>query len=56
MAGRLDAVVAVVQPGDILVGHSGGGAEITRAADAAPDLVDHLISCRGASPGGPAHS
>jgi len=43
MAGRLDAVVAALQPGDVLVGHSGGGAEITRAAGAAPDLVDHLI-------------
>ena len=43
MSGRLDAVVSVLQPDDVLVGHSGGGAEITRAADAAPDLVGHLI-------------
>ena len=29
MANRLDAVLAVLQPGDVLVGHSGGGMEIT---------------------------
>ena len=44
--GRLDAVLAVLEPGDVLVGHSGGGLEITRAADAAPGLVSHLISSR----------
>jgi pimeloyl-ACP methyl ester carboxylesterase len=43
MAGRLDTVLAVLQPGDVLVGHSGGGSEITRAADAAPELVSHVV-------------
>jgi pimeloyl-ACP methyl ester carboxylesterase len=50
MAGRLDTVLAVLQPGDVLVGHSGGGLEITRAADAAPDLVRHLIYLAAALP------
>jgi pimeloyl-ACP methyl ester carboxylesterase len=50
LAGRLDAVVSVLQPGDVLVGHSGGGLEITRAADAAPELVCHLIYLAAALP------
>jgi pimeloyl-ACP methyl ester carboxylesterase len=50
MAGRLDAVLAVLQPGDVLVGHSGGGLEITRAADAAPELVNHVIYLAAALP------
>jgi pimeloyl-ACP methyl ester carboxylesterase len=32
-----------MEPGDVLVGHSGGGFEITLAADAAPEKVGHLI-------------
>ena len=50
MAGRLDAVLDVLQPGDVLVGHSGGGLEITRAADAAPDIVGHVIYLAAALP------
>jgi pimeloyl-ACP methyl ester carboxylesterase len=50
MANRLDAVLAVLEPGDVLVGHSGGGLEITRAADAAPDLVSHLVYLAAALP------
>jgi pimeloyl-ACP methyl ester carboxylesterase len=50
MAGRLDAVLAVLQPGDVLVGHSGGGLEITRAADAAPELVSHVVYLAAALP------
>jgi len=50
MAGRLDAVLSVLQPGDVLVGHSGGGLEITRAADAAPELVSHVIYLAAALP------
>jgi pimeloyl-ACP methyl ester carboxylesterase len=50
MAGRLDAVLAVLQPGDVLVGHSGGGMEITRAADAAPELVSHTVYLAAALP------
>lgn len=65
MEGRLDAVLSVVEPGDVLVGHSGdvlvghsgGGFEITRAADAAPDLVSHLVYLAAALPleGRPMH-
>jgi pimeloyl-ACP methyl ester carboxylesterase len=50
IAGRLDAVLAVIRPGDVLVGHSGGGLEITLAADAAPDLVAHVIYLAAALP------
>lgn len=41
-AGRTKAVVDQLQAGDVLVGHSGGGFDITHAADAAPDLVSHV--------------
>ena len=40
---RRDAILAVLQPGDVLVGHSGGGFDITLAADAAPEKVGHLV-------------
>jgi pimeloyl-ACP methyl ester carboxylesterase len=43
LANRRQAVLDVLQPGDVLVGHSGGGYEITLAADAAPEKVGHLI-------------
>ena len=57
MAGRLEAVVSVLEAGDVLVGHSGGGFEITRAADAAPELVSHVIYLAAALPleGRPMH-
>jgi pimeloyl-ACP methyl ester carboxylesterase len=50
MGGRLDAVVSVLREGDVLVGHSGGGLEITRAADAAPELVSHVVYLAAALP------
>jgi pimeloyl-ACP methyl ester carboxylesterase len=40
---RRDAIVEVMQPGDVLVGHSGGGFDITLAANAAPERVGRLI-------------
>ena len=40
----------MVQPGDVLVGHSGGGLKITRTADAASDLVAHVIYLAAALP------
>lgn len=43
LADRRDAITAVLRPGDVLVGHSGGGYDITLAADAAPGLVRHLV-------------
>ena len=41
-AGRTGAIVASLQRGDVLVGHSGGGFDITHAADARPELVSHV--------------
>lgn len=41
-ATRRDAIVSVLEPGDVLVGHSGGGYDISLAADSAPDLVSHV--------------
>jgi pimeloyl-ACP methyl ester carboxylesterase len=43
IADRRDAIVEVLEPGDILVGHSGGGFDITFAADAAPARPAHLV-------------
>lgn len=43
LADRRQAIVDVLEPGDVLVGHSGGGYDITLAADAAPERVTHLI-------------
>ena len=37
-------------PGDVLVGHSGGGFDATLAADAAPDLVSHIVYLAAALP------
>jgi pimeloyl-ACP methyl ester carboxylesterase len=42
-AGRLDAVVPVLRPGDVLVGHSGGGYDATLVADAAPAMLSHVV-------------
>lgn len=40
---RAGAIVEVMEAGDVLVGHSGGGYDITVAADLAPDLAGHLV-------------
>lgn len=42
-ASRTEAIVSALRPGDVLVGHSGGGFDITCAYDAAPGLVAHLV-------------
>ena len=47
---RRQAIVDVLTPGDVLVGHSGGGFDITLAADAAVDLVSHLVYLAAALP------
>src|SRR5271165_337672 len=47
---RSDAVLEVLRSGDVLVGHSGGVLEITRAADAAPELVSHVVYLAAALP------
>ncbi len=43
LADRRDAIVEILQPGDVLVGHSGGGYDVTLAANAAPELVQHVV-------------
>jgi pimeloyl-ACP methyl ester carboxylesterase len=43
LADRRDAILEVLERGDVLVGHSGGGYDITLAADAAIDDVSHLV-------------
>jgi pimeloyl-ACP methyl ester carboxylesterase len=43
LADRRDAIVATLEPGDVIVGHSGGGYDVTLAADAAADLIRHVV-------------
>jgi pimeloyl-ACP methyl ester carboxylesterase len=47
---RRDAILEVVRPGDVLVGHSGGGFDATVAADAAVDDVSHIVYLAAALP------
>lgn len=49
--GRQQAILEVLQPGDVLVGHSGGGFDISLAADVAPpNTIRHLIYLAAALP------
>jgi pimeloyl-ACP methyl ester carboxylesterase len=50
LANRPDAIVSVLRPGDVLVGHSGGGFDATLAADVATDLVSHIVYLAAALP------
>ncbi len=50
LANRRQAIVDVLQPGDVLVGHSGGGFDATLAADAAPEKVGHIVYLAAALP------
>jgi pimeloyl-ACP methyl ester carboxylesterase len=50
LANRRAAILELMQPGDVLVGHSGGGFDATLAADAAPDLVGHIVYLAAALP------
>jgi pimeloyl-ACP methyl ester carboxylesterase len=43
LAARSQCVTDALRDGDVLVGHSAGGYDITIAADRAPDKVVHLI-------------
>src|ERR1700758_2577633 len=43
LADRRDAILEVLAPGDVLVGHSGGGYDISLAAAAAPERAAHLV-------------
>jgi len=47
---RRDAIVSALRDGDVLVGHSGGGFDATVAADAATDLVGHIVYLAAALP------
>ena len=50
LANRREAIVSVLRRGDVLVGHSGGGLDATLAADAATDLVGHIVYLAAALP------
>ena len=50
LANRRDAIASELQPGDILVGHSGGGFDATLAADAVPENVSHIVYLAAALP------
>lgn len=50
LEGRRDAILEVMEQDDVLVGHSGGGFDITLAADAAPDRVGALVYLAGGLP------
>jgi pimeloyl-ACP methyl ester carboxylesterase len=43
LAGYRDAVVGLIEPGDVLVGHSMGGYVTSIAADAAAERVGHVV-------------
>ena len=50
LANRREAIASVLRTGDVLVGHSGGGFDATLAADAAPELVSHIVYLAAALP------
>ena len=50
LANRRAAIVAAIAPGDVLVGHSGGGFDATLAADAVPENVSHITYLAAALP------
>ena len=47
---RRDAIVEALRPGDVLVGHSGGGFDATVAADAATEKISHIVYLAAALP------
>ncbi len=50
LANRCGAIVSALRPGDVLVGHSGGGFDATLAADAVPEFVNHIVYLAAALP------
>jgi len=58
LSGYRDAVVDVIEPGDVLVGHSMGGFVTTAAADAAVDRLAHIVYLAAGLPieGQPMHA
>jgi pimeloyl-ACP methyl ester carboxylesterase len=49
-ANRRETVASVLQAGDVLVGHSGGGFDATLGADSSPHLVGHIVYLAAALP------
>lgn len=49
-AQRSQSINEVLQAGDVLVGHSAGGYDVTIAAEREPDKVGHLIYLAGGLP------
>lgn len=43
MSSRAEAVSQAIRPGDVVVGHSGGGFDASLGVNAVPDLVSHVI-------------
>ena len=50
LANRRAAVAESLRPGDVLVGHSGGGFDATLGADTASELVGHIVYLAAALP------
>lgn len=50
LANRRDTILEALEPGSVLVGHSGGGFDATLGADARPDSVSHIVYLAAALP------
>ena len=50
LANRREAVASVIEDGDVVVGHSGGGFDATLGVDAAPEKVSHVVYLAAALP------
>jgi pimeloyl-ACP methyl ester carboxylesterase len=50
LANRREAVASVLQHGDVVVGHSGGGFDATLGVDVAPEKVSHVVYLAAALP------
>lgn len=50
LANRREAVATVIESGDVVVGHSGGGFDATLGVDSVPDMVSHVIYLAAALP------
>jgi len=50
LANRREAIVAAIERGDVLVGHSGGGFDATLAADAVTERISHIVYLAAALP------
>lgn len=50
LANRREAVAAVIEDGDVVVGHSGGGFDATLGVDVVPEKVSHVVYLAAALP------